>query len=69
MHVHHLTPRAQGGSDAWNNLAPLCPGCHLRLRHSGHLSLEKRGEWLVFEFVDRQIWMIGHPVCAPGKGS
>jgi hypothetical protein len=69
MHVHHLKPRAQGGSDAWNNLAPLCPGCHLRLRHSGHLSLEKRGEWLVFEFVDRQIWMIGHPVCAPGKES
>jgi hypothetical protein len=67
MHVHHITPRAQGGSDEDDNLAPLCMGCHLRLRHSGHLSLEKRGEWLVFEFANRQIWMAGHAVCAPAK--
>lgn len=28
--VDHLLPRAQGGSDEWENLQPLCHSCHSR---------------------------------------
>jgi len=35
MHVHHITPRAQGGSDALKNLITLCPTCHAS-RHDAH---------------------------------
>jgi 5-methylcytosine-specific restriction endonuclease McrA len=26
--AHHIVPRAQGGSDRWENLMPLCKACH-----------------------------------------
>jgi hypothetical protein len=67
VHVHHGIPRSQGGTDADENLYGLCPACHLRLRHSGHLDVTQRGEWLVFTFVDREIWMAGH-VTSPKGG-
>jgi hypothetical protein len=67
IHVHHGIPRSQGGTDADENLYGLCPACHLRLRHSGHLEVTRRGEWLVFTFADREIWMAGH-VTTAGEG-
>lgn len=27
-HMHHLVPRAQGGDDVADNIAPLCAACH-----------------------------------------
>lgn len=27
-HLHHVLSRAQGGSDDFSNLVPLCPECH-----------------------------------------
>ena len=60
LHVHHRTPRSKGGSDAKENLDPLCPACHLRLRHSGHLAIERHGDRLVFTFADREITMFGY---------
>ena len=27
---HHVVPRAEGGSDRWDNLVPLCGDCHKR---------------------------------------
>ena len=27
-HLHHIVPRALGGSDRQSNLAPLCESCH-----------------------------------------
>ncbi len=29
-HVDHVIPRSQGGTDAWENLQALAPGCHSR---------------------------------------
>lgn len=26
--IHHIKPIAQGGTHAWDNLMPLCKGCH-----------------------------------------
>ncbi len=26
--VHHILPKAEGGTDDWNNLEPLCHACH-----------------------------------------
>ena len=28
--VDHIVPRAQGGTDAWDNLQALCKSCHSR---------------------------------------
>lgn len=28
IHVHHVIPRAEGGSDQLSNLKLLCPNCH-----------------------------------------
>jgi len=32
LHVHHKTPRSEGGSDDLENLVTLCPDCHAQ-RH------------------------------------
>jgi 5-methylcytosine-specific restriction endonuclease McrA len=31
IQLHHLVPRAQLGDDVPDNIAPLCPECHLRV--------------------------------------
>jgi hypothetical protein len=28
IEIHHITPQAEGGSDTFENAAPLCPTCH-----------------------------------------
>jgi 5-methylcytosine-specific restriction endonuclease McrA len=61
VHVHHTVFRRNGGTDAGDNLQLECPGCHLRLVHSGHLTIEAQDAWLLFTFRDRVIWMFGHP--------
>ncbi|MCA1670458.1 MAG: HNH endonuclease, partial [Thermomicrobia bacterium] len=35
LHVHHIIPRARGGSNDLSNLVPLCPTCHA-LAHRRH---------------------------------
>ena len=44
QHLHHITPRKEGGSNAWSNIAQLCPRCHRR-RHTPESA---RGRTLVF---------------------
>ncbi|MCU4972048.1 HNH endonuclease [Halobacteria archaeon AArc-m2/3/4] len=33
LHIHHITPKSEGGSDEMNNLIALCDDCHQK-RHS-----------------------------------
>ena len=35
-HVHHITPRSDGGGDGLENLVTLCPQCHAE-RHDGRV--------------------------------
>jgi len=40
VQVHHVQPRALGGTDDDANLRCLCPSCHLRLVHGGFMAIE-----------------------------
>ncbi|RME29229.1 MAG: HNH endonuclease [Deltaproteobacteria bacterium] len=40
VQVHHVQPRALGGTDEDANLRCLCPSCHLRLVHGGFMAIE-----------------------------
>ena len=42
LHVHHLIPRAAGGSDEPSNLITLCDGCHARRHPNLQVSLSRR---------------------------
>lgn len=33
--AHHIVPVAQGGTNRWENLMPLCEGCHARRTRRG----------------------------------
>ena len=35
VHVHHITPRSEGGEDKLENLTTLCPTCHAE-RHDAY---------------------------------
>ncbi len=35
-HVHHILPKAQGGSDKFSNLMLLHPNCHRQVHNHGH---------------------------------
>jgi hypothetical protein len=50
-HVHHVTFRSRGGSNAVWNKVPLCSPHHLHGIHRGYLTLNgKAGSWLVWRF-------------------
>lgn len=49
-HAHHLHPRAEGGSNDPANGICVCPSCHLRLIHPGHVGVELRGVALVWTY-------------------
>jgi 5-methylcytosine-specific restriction endonuclease McrA len=40
LHVHHIVPRAQGGSHALGNLLTLCDVCHPLVEREGSVSRE-----------------------------
>lgn len=44
IHVDHIVPRADGGTDAEGNLQPLCETCHARktVLHDGGFGRPKR---------------------------
>lgn len=48
LEVHHIVPLAEGGPDATDNVAALCPNCH-REQHHGADRMAKR--WLLAEMA------------------
>jgi 5-methylcytosine-specific restriction protein A len=36
VHVDHIRPLREGGTDEWSNLRGLCPGCHSRVTRAGN---------------------------------
>lgn len=53
--AHHIRFRSQGGSDDLDNGLCLCRSCHLRLIHTGHVQIERRGPLLLWRFPDRTV--------------
>ncbi|RME24572.1 MAG: HNH endonuclease [Deltaproteobacteria bacterium] len=55
VQVHHVIPRALGGTDDADNLRCLCPSCHLRLVHGGFMAIEPVGDADVFLYPGRAV--------------
>jgi ATP-dependent DNA helicase RecQ len=58
-HVHHVIPRAFGGTDTVDNLVTLCPGCHagrhLNLQVSLARRLIERWAWRLARWLDHDL--------------
>ena len=56
VEAHHVHYRSKGGADdpEANGLA-LCRSCHLRLVHSGHVTVKRVGTAHVWAYPDRQV--------------
>lgn len=58
-HVHHLIPRAFGGSDSEDNLVTLCQACHagrhLNLQARLSRRLIERWAWRLAQWLDRDL--------------
>jgi len=55
VQVHHVRPRALGGTDDDDNLRCLCPSCHLRLVHGGFMAIERVDDADVFLYPGRAV--------------
>ncbi len=53
VQAHHLHPRAQGGGDELENGITVCKCCHLRLIHTGRISVTRIGDALVWRYPGR----------------
>ncbi len=55
LHIHHITPRAEGGKDNAGNLVLVCSSCH-GLNHEGYLAIttDPKGK-IKFTPRDKQI--------------
>lgn len=64
LHLHHLVPRAFGGTDAADNLVTLCAGCHAARHPNLQAGLGRR-------FVERWAWRLARLLdrdLPPGTG-
>jgi len=52
---HHIAYRSHGGSDDLRNGITLCPVCHLRLVHTGRISVTRAGDALVWRYPGRAV--------------
>jgi hypothetical protein len=59
LHAHHLVQRSHGGGNEDANAVALCCSCHLRLIHSGHLAVERRGANLIWRYPGRTVVCFG----------
>jgi hypothetical protein len=55
VQAHHLVFRSEGGSDDLCNGITLCPVCHLRLVHTGRISVTRVGRALVWRYPGRVV--------------
>jgi len=48
IHIHHITPKSEGGTNKPENAAPLCPSCHETFGHNQNkrtMIIKARNEW------------------------
>jgi hypothetical protein len=55
--AHHVIWRSKGGDDRVENLATACKGCHLRLIHTGIVTVERVGSALLWTYPGRRVWV------------
>ncbi len=55
VQAHHIHPRAQGGGDELENGITVCRCCHLRLIHTGRISVTRIGDALVWRYPGRMV--------------
>ncbi len=67
LHVHHITPVSEGGSDDHENLKTLCPSCHMKAHtdatifvEDGRVLKEPEYDWL--EIAETPV-AVANPEC------
>ncbi len=55
VQAHHLHPRSLGGGDELENGITVCKPCHLRLVHTGRISVTRIGGALVWRYPGRVV--------------
>ncbi len=55
VQAHHVHPRSLGGSDLLDNGVCVCKCCHLRLIHTGRISVTRVGDALVWRYPGRVV--------------
>jgi len=55
VQAHHIEFSSHGGSDVLSNGFTLCPVCHLRLVHTGRISVHRVGEVLLWRYPRRAV--------------
>ncbi len=53
--AHHIVFRSAGGTDDLANGITLCPVCHLRLVHTGRVTVTRMGDALVWRYPGRMV--------------
>jgi 5-methylcytosine-specific restriction endonuclease McrA len=43
LEIHHITQKAHGGTNGFNNLIVLCPNCHIMV-HKKYITMEVKNE-------------------------
>lgn len=55
VQAHHVVFRSEGGCDDLSNGITLCPVCHLRLVHTGRISVTRVGDALIWRYPGRVV--------------
>jgi hypothetical protein len=69
IQVHHIVYQSVRGGDGPENLIALCPACHLRGVHAGHIRVVREGPHLVWTYPCGQTITVHGPAPAGAPGS
>ena len=58
VEAHHIIFRSQGGTDEEENGLTLCRSCHLRLIHTGKVTVSREGSLLIWTFPGRRVVVV-----------